>query len=178
MEKLKLDPEAVRATPPRVMMLLKRSTNSKFTRNSDQLVRQWSNIFTEAMLQHLRISFPTYRVILLSDRNTTMMGCLPCQMRAMLDVDVLVGMHGAGLANMLYMKPNGAVVEIAPYGNDGRCLLGGGPFSRLAAVMGHNYMMHHPLYEEFTWMKDMTSEFNITRFSLHIQAFLKSIGYI
>lgn len=77
------------------------------------------------------------------------------------------------------MKPNSAVVEFAPYGNDGRCLLGGGPFSRMAAVMSHNYMMHHSPYEEFIWnAKDLTSEFNISRFVIHIKSFLKSIDFI
>ena len=89
------------------------------------------------------------------------------------------GVHGAGLSNMLYMRPNSAVVELAPYGNDGRCLLGGGPFSRLAAVMAHNYMIHHPLYGEFKWLtRDMTCEFNITRFVVHIHSFLKSIDFV
>eukprot|EP00981_Chlorochromonas_danica_P002296 scaffold440_cov277-Ochromonas_danica.AAC.30 len=58
--------------------------------------------------------------------------------------NVLIGVHGAGLGLMLYMSPNSAVIEIAPYGNDGRCLLGGGPFSRLATVMAHNYLIHYP----------------------------------
>ena len=80
---------------------------------------------------------------------------------------------------MLYMKPNSAVVEIAPYGNDGRCLLGGGPFSRTAAVVSHNYMMHHSPYEEFTWFgKELVSEFNVTRLMVHVHSFLKSIDFV
>lgn len=79
---------------------------------------------------------------------------------------------------MLYMKPNSAVIEFAPYGNDGRCLLGGGPFSRLASLMGHNYMMHHPRYQEYVWMPDKTSEFNITRFVNHIKSFMLSIQFM
>jgi len=92
---------------------------------------------------------------------------------------VLVGMHGAGLSNMLYMRPNSAVVEFAPYGNDGRCLLGGGPFSRLATVLGHNYMMHHPPYKEYVWrLRESVSDFDINHFVTHIHSFLKSIEYI
>jgi hypothetical protein len=119
------------------------------------------------------------------------------------------------------MKPNSAVVELCPYGNDGRCLLGlhihilsfsfylrlflllcfaeiigaiqeimiiimiryvmlfvgGGPFSRAAVVLSHNYMIHHPPKSEFKWMlSDMTSEFNIERFILHISSYLQSVG--
>ena len=53
------------------------------------------------------------------------------------------------LSTSRYMRPSSAVVEFAPYANDARCLPGGGPFSRLAAVMSHNYMMHHPALEEY-----------------------------
>ena len=68
------------------------------------------------------------------------------------------------------------MVEFAPFVNDGRCLLGGGPFSRLATVLGHNYMMHNAPYEEFIWKKTV-SEFNVTRFVEHIRSFLISIDF-
>jgi hypothetical protein len=56
------------------------------------------------------------------------------------------------------------------------CLLGGGPFSRAAVLMSHNYMIHHPPKSEFKWiLSDMTSEFNIERFILHISSYLQSI---
>ena len=76
------------------------------------------------------------------------------------------------------MRPTSAVVEFAPYANDARCLPGGGPFSRLAAVMSHNYMMHHPALEEYSWTGGRTSEFNATRFTVHVHSFLKSIGFV
>lgn len=162
-----------------VMLLLKRSSRSKHTRNGNDLVRQWNDAFTERLLSHLQETFPTYNVVLYSDRNETMMRCYACQIRAFAAADVLVGVHGAGLGNMIYMKPNSAVVELAPYGNDGRCLLGGGPFSRAAAVLSHNYMMHQPPYDEFKWItKDASSEFNITRFVVHVHSFLKSIAFV
>lgn len=160
-----------------VMMLLKRSSSSKHTRNGFDLVRQWGDNFTAQIMAALRHAFPQYEVRLYSDRNDTLMRCYACQIEAFASTDVLIGVHGAGLGNMLYMRPTSAVVEIAPYGNDGRCLLGGGPFSRLAAVMAHNYMMHMPPYEEFQWLvKDATSTFNISRFILHVHSYLKSIS--
>ena len=159
-----------------VMMLMKRSSNSKHTRNGHDSVRQWTDSFSLKILSQLRETFPRYRVILFSDKNETMMKCYSCQIQAFAEVDVLIGVHGAGLSNMLYMKPNSAVVELAPYGNDGRCLLGGGPFSRIASVLSHNYMIHHPRHEEYMWIiKEAASEFNISRFVGHIDAFLQSI---
>jgi hypothetical protein len=92
-------------------------------------------------------------------------------------ISPFVGIHGAGLSNQLYMKPNSAVVELCPYPNDGRCLLGGGPFSRIAAVMSHNYMIHHPPHDEYKWLlKEMASEFDIKRFIIHINSFLQSVN--
>jgi hypothetical protein len=159
-----------------VMLLLKRSAQSSHTRNRFDLVRQWSDDFSLKIVDALQKTFPNYSVKLYSDRNETLMTCFSCQIREFAAADVLIGVHGAGLSNMLYMKPSSAVVEFAPYGNDGRCLLGGGPFSRVAAVMSHNYMMHHPPYQEFRWLKkEMVSEFNISRFVMHIRSFLVSI---
>jgi hypothetical protein len=170
-------PSAFNGKP--LMLVLKRSSNSKHTRNGHDLVRQWSDSFADSVVQILQAQFPQYSVELLSDKNHTMMTCHLCMVRLLSRVEVLVGVHGAGLANMIYMKPNSAVVELCPYGNDGRCLLGGGPFSRAAAVLSHNYMIHHPPYNEFVWITDSrTSEFNVTRFAIHIHSFLKSIRKI
>ena len=73
------------------------------------------------------------------------------------------------------MPTNSAVMEIAPYQNDARCLLGGGPFSRASVLLGHDYAMHHPVMDEYVW-KHRAAEFNITRFSQHLKSFLKNIG--
>jgi hypothetical protein len=162
-----------------VMMLLKRSAGTKHTRNGHDLVRQWSDAFANTIIVSLQQAFPHYNVVLFSDRNETLMTCYRCQIEAFARAAVLIGVHGAGLGNMVYMKPNSAVVELAPYPNDGRCLLGGGPFSRTAALLSHNYMMHMPPYEEFKWIsKGSSSEFNVTRFVLHIHSFLASIDFL
>ncbi len=161
------------------MVLMKRSSNARHTRNGHDSVRQWSDEFSLVILAALSVAFPGYEVQLFSDRDVAMMTCHACQVRVFAETDVLIGVHGAGLANMLYMKPNSAVVELGPYGNDGRCLLGGGPFSRLAAVLAHNYLVHHPPYEEYLWIStDHTSQFNVTRFVRHIYSFLTSIGQL
>ena len=155
---------------------MKRSSNAKHTRNGHDSVRQWSDKFAQQIFSMLEISFPKYSIVMFSDRNETLMKCYSCQIRAFAKTDVLIGIHGAGLSNMLYMKPNSAVVELAPYANDGRCVLGGGPFSRIASVMSHNYMIHHPKHEEYKWIvRESVSEFDVDRFIVHIQSFLTSI---
>lgn len=88
-------------------------------------------------------------------------------------------MHGAGLSNIVYMRPNSAVVEIAPYGNDGRVLLGGGPFNRAAVLLAHDYMVHFALKEEFVFSRGSRSaSFDVQRFVTHVHAFLVSTGRI
>ena len=163
-----------------IMLLIKRSSGAKHTRNYEGglTLRLWDDDFTKRLMRDLRTRFPGYNVKIFSDQDEKTMRCYPCQIRAFAEADVLIGMHGAGLSNQLYMKPNSAVVELCPYANDGRCLLGGGPFSRLAAVMSHNYMIHHPRKEEFKVIaRNKTSQFNIERFTLHIQSFLYAVKY-
>jgi hypothetical protein len=163
----------------KVMTLIKRSANSAHTRNNRDLVRQWDDAFTNRMLAELNLKFSSFfEIRLFNDRNHSLMTCFECQVRVFAETDILIGVHGAGLGMALYMPPNSAVVEIAPYPNDGRCLLGGGPFSRLASVLSHNYMMHHPPYEEFRWINGKTSEFNISLFVTHVESFLYSIDLI
>jgi capsular polysaccharide biosynthesis protein len=48
---------------------------------------------------------------------------------------VLVGQHGAGLANMVFMKPGGTVIEIHPP-LPGEAIL---TFKRMARACGHDY---------------------------------------
>ena len=110
------------------MLVLKRSSNTKHTRNGHDSVRQWSDSFGNRLVHELQKAMPFYNVVLFSDKNTTMMSCHACQIRAFHEAEVVVGMHGAGLSNMLYMKPTSAVVEFAPYTNDARCLPGEGHF--------------------------------------------------
>lgn len=90
----------------RQMVLIKRSVGAKHTRNNHDLVRQWSDVFTNKLLTELRERFPSYDVALFSDKNVTLMNCHSCQIEAVAHADVLVGVHGAGLAHQLYMKPN------------------------------------------------------------------------
>lgn len=109
-----------------IMLLLKRSSNSRHTRNGHDLVRQWNNDFTMILMNELQRKFiDHYDIRLYSDRNESVMKCFECQIQIFHEAKVLIGVHGAGLSYMLYMQPNSAVVELAPYPNDGRCLLGG-----------------------------------------------------
>jgi hypothetical protein len=90
-----------------VMLLLKRSSNAKHTRNGHDLVRQWSDLFATRLFDALVARFPQYEVKLLSDRDESTMGCHSCLVKRFNEASVLIGMHGAGLGNQIYMRPNG-----------------------------------------------------------------------
>ena len=158
-----------------IMLLVKRSSSSKSTRNSGDLVRQWSEVFTKRLLNALVIKFPGYTVQLYDDKDPLLMGCMGCQIKMFAYADVVVGMHGAGLSNIIYMRQNSVVVEFCPYGNDGRCLLGGGPFNRAAVLLSHDYLVHYALKSEYVFdRKTVSAEFDIIRFVDHIHTFLVS----
>ena len=158
-----------------IMLVVKRSSSSKSTRNSGDLVRQWSEKFTKRLQDSLVAKFPGYDVKLFDDKDPLLMGCIACQIKKFAEASVVVGMHGAGLANIIYMRPNSAVIEFCPYGNDGRCIIGGGPFNRAAVLLSHDYLVHYALKSEYVFdVKTASAEFDVARFVNHIHSFLLS----
>jgi hypothetical protein len=63
MKKLKISDQINYNIKP-VMMLMKRSSSSKHTRNGHDSVRQWSQDFTNRIIEALKIKFPKYNIIL------------------------------------------------------------------------------------------------------------------
>eukprot|EP01033_Poteriospumella_lacustris_P017332 gene17332-12389_t len=174
--------ERQRRSGPRrkpVLTLVKRSANSQFTRNSADLVRAWTDAFTTEVIDALQQQLPRYELRLFSDRNVSLLSCFACQVQWMYETDVLVAVHGAGLGMALYMPPTSVMIEIAPYTNDGRLMLGGGPFSRVAALMSQHYYAHYIAYPEFIWeSRTKTSRFNITRLVTATRDFLQLIDHL
>jgi hypothetical protein len=162
-----------------VLTLVKRSANSQFTRNSADLVRAWTDAFTTEVIDALQQQLPQYEIRLFSDRNVSLLSCFACQVQWMYETDVLVAVHGAGLGMALYMPPTSVMIEIAPYTNDGRLMLGGGPFSRVAALMSQHYYAHYIAYPEFVWeSRTKTSRFNVTRLVTATRDFLQLIDHL
>lgn len=58
----------------------------------------------------------------------------------MAQLDVLVGVHGAGLSNICLMRPGGVVLQIMPYGEGGARNMIGVEYKNFAAAMGAEYL--------------------------------------
>jgi len=144
-----------------LMVVIQRS-RSKFSARKGDITRIWGDEFYHQVVEGLRSSFPLYQVIEFSDQNYTLLSCLDCQFELFSRTSVLVGMHGAGLSNMMFMPVGGTVVEITP-GLDGRMLPGTGPFSRLSMAAG----VKHVIYNLHSGMQKFTkrgTSFDIIQF--------------
>ena len=76
--------------------------------------------------------------------------CHACAVQLFQRAEVVVGIHGAGLTNCIYMKPGGVVIEGIPQ-YDSRHAPITGIFPRLSGMMGLNHYSYdmkddfHPL---------------------------------
>jgi len=84
--------------------------------------------------------FLQHTVILLSDQDKEMNGCISCQIALYQKTNVLVGLHGAGLTNVMFMPPDSLLVELTGE-FDGRMAPVCGYHGPLAAAYGiHHYL--------------------------------------
>jgi len=127
-----------------VVLLLKRSS-SKFTQNQgDFKIRRWPPKLggAGAVRDALAEEFPEHSIQIFSDSDYTLMMCHACAAQLFSRVDVVVGIHGAGLTNCIYMKPGGVVVEGIPH-FDSRHAPVTGIFGRLSGMMGLNHYSYN-----------------------------------
>jgi hypothetical protein len=88
---------------------------SKFSANKGDVTRIWSDELFESIIVSLGNFFPEINVVPFSDKNTSMMKCISCQIELFSKTTILIGMHGAGLSNMLFMPQNSTVIEITAH---------------------------------------------------------------
>ena len=127
-----------------VVILVKRGA-SKFTQNQgDFKIRRWPPRLggAGAVRDALAEQFPEHAIQIFSDSDFAMMMCHACTVQLFHRADVVVGIHGAGLTNCIYMKAGGVVVEGIPQ-FDSRHAPITGIFPRLSGMMG----LHHYTYD-------------------------------
>ncbi|RYH23719.1 DUF563 domain-containing protein [archaeon] len=74
--------------------------------------RSWDVNTTSGITTALQRMFPSAQVLVTNDSLVAAADCLACELRQYRKVDLLVGLHGAGMTNMIFMKPNSVVLEI------------------------------------------------------------------
>jgi capsular polysaccharide biosynthesis protein len=85
--------------------------------------------------------FPNHDIDIYTDADTKLMQNPGEQVTKFHRADIVIGIHGAGLTNALYMKPGSVLIEALPY-FDSRHVPLVGIFARLANIVG----LHHYSY--------------------------------
>ena len=154
--------EAVRGRPFVLIAEAPTSSSSSSNRQSDRLrdrtrtklateadVTRWNELIMQVSrefsqkINQKSSTFSKYELRTFSEQNSSLRSCPPCQIRLFARTQVLIGMHGHVLANAMYMKKGGIVVEIIPTAIfDHRMAPVTGIYSRLSSVIG----LHHYTY--------------------------------
>lgn len=121
---------------------IKRSIILQQRSNKHEDPRDWTNQTFMRTVEAFRSVFVDHNVVTMASRDESRDGyCLECAIAEYQRADVLVGMHGAGLTNMMFMPPGALVVELVGEFTDVNMPLCG-YYGTLAAVVGH----HHYLF--------------------------------
>jgi hypothetical protein len=148
-----------------VVILIKRGA-SKFTQNQgDFKIRRWPPKLggAGAVRDALSEVFPDHNIQIFSDSDFEMMMCHACSAQLFNKADVVVGIHGAGLTNCVYMQPGGVVVEGIPQ-YDSRHAPITGIFPRLSGMMGLNHYTY-----------DMKDDFHPTKIAKDTREFYDQV---
>eukprot|EP01038_Epipyxis_sp_PR26KG_P007119 gene7119-9715_t len=128
--------------------------------------RKWTNEKVYAVKRDLQIQFPSHNIIIMNssaeelvtyanriDRynNYNNNGCgIACELLILSNSDIIVGAHGAGLMNQIFMPPNSLVVEIVGFFDEVNMPVCG-YYGTVAAVFGQ----HHFIYS-YDWAEGVT----------------------
>lgn len=88
-------------------------------------------------------AFPASEILSLTNTNASRSHCLACEIAVYRDVHLLVGVHGAGMTNVMFMPPGRSVLLEITGIFDGRMLPVCGYHGPLAAIYGVHHVIHH-----------------------------------
>lgn len=153
----------------RSIIVLRRSA-SPYTKNQgDYKKRRWPKGTIESsdggkgtLIIALEKYFPNHQIDIFSDLNSTLMLSPPTQIGMFHNADIVIGMHGAGLTNSMYMSPGGIVVEVVRE-FDSRHAPIIGIFPRLSAMVGlhhYTYFLSDRIFDSFILAKDIVAYVN------------------
>lgn len=157
------------ASPQPIVLVQQRYCASQ--EDCDKTWREWNNTMADTVVAGFRKSFPDHLVLKASDSDVALKRCVWCQVALYQRASVLVGIHGAGLTNLMFMAPGTVLVELTGE-FDGRMAPVCGYHGPLAAAFGvHHYlwlwvwkitMRHNPMYpraDEFEALAGEVREF-------------------
>ncbi len=154
MNKGKMDPQMSNVVPLGFDQQKEKEKDLERIKNSSQKIlivlqrlsgdfeRSWDNTTFAHVIASFQGAFPNHKVIALSEsRNDDPSCCLACDITLFTHADVLVGEHGAGLTNMMFMPKGSLVVELVGVMKDVTMPICGyyGPY---AAITGHHHYIH------------------------------------
>ena len=108
------DSQVERERKKKYIIVLSRS-GGKFTNNKSDFRRWWPKKELKRLIEELERTFPGHEVKVFSDQDQELMKCIQCHVDLFYHADIVIGHHGAGLMNTLWMKTGGIVVEVLPY---------------------------------------------------------------
>ncbi len=94
---------------PRTVVVIERrtATRDKWDPGRYSTIRQAAH---EAVQRVSNIA--DFRVIPFSDADDDLINCFKCQIELFSDAIAVVGQHGAGMTNIMFMRPGGLVIEL------------------------------------------------------------------
>jgi hypothetical protein len=110
--------------------------------------RFWDDeIFIKVILSFAQ-AYPDHNIIPMSSKRLSNPNyCLACDIFLLSQADILVGAHGAGLTNMMFLPANSLIVELVGETKDVNMPVCGyyGPF---AAIFGHHHYIYAFLFDK------------------------------
>jgi len=132
--------------PKRILLQIREcffnnATNDNVAMVSSDCLRGWYKEDYTLLLTTLHTYFPLAEILSISNTNASKYDCLSCEIVGYQQIDLLIGIHGAGLTNVMFLSPNSVVVEITGQ-YDGRMMPYCGYHGGLASLFG----VHHVVY--------------------------------
>lgn len=102
--------------------------------------REWNDVTLQPVVAAFKRRFPDHNVVVLSSKDLKVRS-LAKEILLYNSADILVGLHGAGLTNMMFMPPNSLIVEFVGRLVDVHMPVCG-YYGPMGAAFGHHHYLH------------------------------------
>jgi len=111
--------------------------------------RDWTDFTFKLLKQALMDFYPFHNIVVMSsDAGHAEQHCFACDLMQLSRADILVGAHGAGLTNQMFMPTGSLIIEIVgTFSNVNLPLCG--YYGAYAAIFGHHHYLHTYEFQPF-----------------------------